>query len=143
MYKNHFSVTWCAQGLFEVFIFKKSKFSHFSEENWYKIQVLDFKMCLSVFYMLVLISSFEQKFQNIKSIHFQINQKHFCEAYKSWKNRQNFLDAVHSHGHSHQADNPKRVLGLVFLLPGNPNAPQQVNFQILDLAHNNQHSIQQ
>ena len=34
-----------------------------------------------------------------------------------------------------------RVLGLVFLLQGNPNAPQQVNFSIQILAHNTQHSI--
>ena len=47
------------------------------------------------------------------------------------------MDAVHSQGHGYYTDGPMRVLGMVFLLQSNPNAPQQVNFKIQNFAHDN------
>ena len=91
--------------------------------------------------MIVLFISFQQNVQNLKSIDYCRNQKNFCKTCKNRKNHRNSMDAVHSQGHSCQTDGPMRVLGLVFLLQGNPNAPQQVNFSIQILAHNTQHSI--
>ena len=125
----------------EVFIFKKSNFGQFLDEKWFKMLLLDLKMSLNMFHILVLFSSSQTSVQNLKSIHYCRNQKNFCKTCKNRKNHRNSMDAVHSQGHSCQTDGPMRVLGLVFLLQGNPNAPQQVNFSIQILAHNTQHSI--
>ena len=51
------------------------------------------------------------------------------------------MGTVHSQDRSCLTDEPMRVLGLVFLLQGNPNAPQQVNFWTQNLAYNTLHSI--
>ena len=115
---------------------KKSNFGKFLEENGIKPLLKPLKIGLMIANIVVQVSSFQQNAQHLKSVHFWRNMKHFCETCKSSENRQNFMDAVHSQGHSRKTDGPKRVLGLVFLLPGNPNAAQQVNFYIQDLAHN-------
>ena len=94
---------------------KKSNFGKFLEENGMKPLLKPFKMCLVVTYIVVLVSSFQQNAQHIKSIHFWRNKRHFRENSRSSENRQNFMDAVRSQDHSSYIDGPMRVLRMVFL----------------------------
>ena len=54
----------------EVFVLKLLNFAEFLEENCFKLQLFEFKMDLMMLYHIVLVSSFQQNVQNLKSIHF-------------------------------------------------------------------------
>ena len=52
---------------------KLSYFSEFLVENCLEMLLMVFKMCQNVFYITVLFSSYQQKVQSLKSIHFWMN----------------------------------------------------------------------
>ena len=72
--------------------------------------------------------SYQQNFQNPKSIHFYMSYGHFSEAWKSSQIEPNFIGGVHSMAYSWKMAGWKKKLQVDFLLLGNPNAPQQVKF---------------
>ena len=64
----------------EVLKLKKTHFGDFLVENGIKVLLKAFKIGFSIANIVVLVSSFQQNAQHLKSIHFWTNYKHFCEA---------------------------------------------------------------
>ena len=58
----------------------KTNFDDFSVENGIKVLLKAFKMGFSMANIVVLVSSFQQNAQHLKSIHFWTNYKHFRDA---------------------------------------------------------------
>ena len=72
--------------------------------------------------------SYQQNFQNPKSIHFYESYGQFSKAWKISQIEPNFIGGVHSMAYSWKMAGWKKNLQVDFLLLGNPNAPQRVNF---------------
>ena len=64
----------------EVLKLKKTNFGDFLEENGIKVLLKAFKIGFSIANIVVLVNSFQQNAQHLKSIHFWTNYKHFREA---------------------------------------------------------------
>ena len=64
----------------EVLKLKKTNFGDFLVENGIKVLLKAFKMGFSIANIVVLVSSFQQNAQHLKSIHFWTNYKHFRDA---------------------------------------------------------------
>ena len=64
----------------EVLKLKKSNFGDFLEENGIKMLIKPFKIGFSIADIVVLVSSFQQNVQHLKSIHFRTNYNHFRET---------------------------------------------------------------
>ena len=64
----------------EVLNSKKTNFGDFLEENGIKVLLKAFKIGFSMANIVVLVSSFQQNAQHLKSIHFWTNYKHFRDA---------------------------------------------------------------
>ena len=63
----------------EVLKLKKTNFGDFLVENGIKVLLKAFKIGFSIANIVVLVSSFQQNAQHLKSIHFWTNYKHFCD----------------------------------------------------------------
>ena len=64
----------------EVLKLKKTNFGDFLVENGIKVLLKAFKIGFSIANIVVLVSSFQQNAQHLKSIHFWTNYKHFRDA---------------------------------------------------------------